>query len=329
MERFKALEKEMKMKAFSKEGLIAAARLDPAEKARRDIIDWIVSTIDELSRQIEQTEAEAEQLQASGKKKKAMGDRLSELDQLNERRQWHIGRLEIVQRMFENGQINNEQVEMIQEDVKYFVEANTEEDFDFDLGIYDELNLQEGEEDYNADYGAHGHEDSSNIDTNSVADTAETPSKSSKADKKSKDHSDDTPPSPVQTKRSEKKSKLSSSEHLANVSQRLKRKPGKKPRGRRRLRRLPPRLLPRPRPPPRPRLLLRLPLPRHRHSPRLLCRQSVTPPPLPQQSEDHIPRPRLRRHRRRRTKTRLLRSPRTPSRSRHLWPAALPPSRQT
>lgn len=329
MERFKALEKEMKMKAFSKEGLIAAARLDPAEKARRDIIDWIVSTIDELSRQIEQTEAEAEQLQASGKKKKAMGDRLSELDQLNERRQWHIGRLEIVQRMFENGQINNEQVEMIQEDVKYFVEANTEEDFDFDLGIYDELNLQEGEEDYNADYGAHGHEDSSNIDTNSVADTAETPSKSSKADKKSKDHSDDTPPSPVQTKRSEKKSKLSSSEHLANVSQRLKRKPGKKPRGRRRLRRLPPRLLPRLRPSPRPRLLLRLPLPRHQPSPRLLCRQSVTPPLLPLLSEDHIPRPLLRHHRRRRTRTRLPRSPRTPSRSRHPWLAALLLSRQT
>lgn len=198
----------MKMKAFSKEGLIAAARLDPAEKARRDIIDWIVSTIDELSRQIEQTEAEAEQLQASGKKKKAMGDRLSELDQLNERRQWHIGRLEIVQRMFENGQIDNDQVEMIQEDVKYFVEANTEEDFDFDLGIYDELNLHEVEDEYVVDYGAHGHEDSSNIDTNSVADTTETPSKSSKDDRKSKQQSDDTPPSPVQSKRSEKKSEF-------------------------------------------------------------------------------------------------------------------------
>lgn len=329
MERFKALEKEMKMKAFSKEGLIAAARLDPAEKARRDIIDWIVSTIDELSRQIEQTEAEAEQLQASGKKKKALGDRLSELDQLNERRQWHIGRLEIVQRMFENGQINNDQVEMIQEDVKYFVEANTEEDFDFDLGIYDELNLQEGEDEFNADYGAHGHEDSSNIDTNSVADTAETPSKSSKADKKSKDHSDDTPPSPVQTKRSEKKSKLLFNASTADMLQKLKRRLGKRPRGRRRLRRLPLRLLPRPRPPPRPRLLLRPLLPRHRHSPRLLCRRFVMLPPLPLPSEDHIPRRRLRRHRRRRRRTPLPRSPRIPSPSRHLWPAALPLSRQT
>jgi CCR4-NOT transcription complex subunit 3 len=124
MERFKALEKEMKMKAFSKEGLIAQSRLDPAEKAKRDMIDWIGSTTDEISRQIEQTEAEAETLQA-GKKKKGSGDRLGELEQLNERRQWHIGRLEVVQRMLENGQLSVDQVETIQEDVKYFVEANT------------------------------------------------------------------------------------------------------------------------------------------------------------------------------------------------------------
>ena len=113
----------MKMKAFSKEGLIAQSRLDPAEKAKRDMVDWIGTTTDELSRQIEQTEAEAEALQ-TGKKKKAQGDRLHELDELNERRTWHTGRLEVVQRMLENGQLSTEQVEAIQEDVNYFVEAN-------------------------------------------------------------------------------------------------------------------------------------------------------------------------------------------------------------
>jgi len=124
MERFKALEKEMKMKAFSKEGLIAQSRLDPAEKAKRDMVDWITSITDEMSRQIEATEAEAELLQAT-KKKKSAGDRLGELDEFNERRQWHIGRLEVVQRMLENGQLQMEQVETIQEDVKYFTETNT------------------------------------------------------------------------------------------------------------------------------------------------------------------------------------------------------------
>lgn len=125
MERFKALEKEMKMKAFSKEGLIAQSRLDPAEKAKRDMIDWIGTTVDELSRQIEQTEAEMEGLQTTGKKKKQAGDRLGEMEEINERRVWHNGRLEVVQRMLENGQLSCEQVEAIQEDIKYFVEANT------------------------------------------------------------------------------------------------------------------------------------------------------------------------------------------------------------
>ncbi|WVF65726.1 hypothetical protein IAT40_000458 [Kwoniella sp. CBS 6097] len=220
MERFKALEKEMKMKAFSKEGLIAQNKLDPAEKAKREMIDWVGNTTDELSRQIEQTEAEAENLQNTRKKKQS-GDRLGELEELNDRRQWHIGRLEVVQRMLENGQLQVEQVEDIQEDVKYFLEANNEEDFDFDQGIYDELNLQE-EEDYVHDF-AHL-DDDSHLDTASLVDATEistpapkTPAKeepapisvSASVSKKntpasknaSSSQHDDTPPSPVSTKK--------------------------------------------------------------------------------------------------------------------------------
>ncbi|WVQ75367.1 hypothetical protein IAR50_004986 [Cryptococcus sp. DSM 104548] len=153
MERFKALEKETKMKAFSKEGLIAQSKLDPAEQAKRDMVDWIGGVTDELSHQIEATEAELEALQQTKKKKKE-GERQDELEELNERREWHIGRLEIVQRMLENGGLQVVDVESIEEDVKYFVEANMEDDFDFDNGIYDELNLQE-EEDYLHDFGVH------------------------------------------------------------------------------------------------------------------------------------------------------------------------------
>ncbi|KAK8843453.1 hypothetical protein IAR55_007110 [Kwoniella newhampshirensis] len=217
MERFKALEKEMKMKAFSKEGLIAQSKLDPAEKAKRDMIDWIGTTTDELARQTEQTEAELELLSATRKKKQA-GDRLGELETLNERRQWHVGRLEVVQRMLENGQLSVENVEDIQEDVKYFLEANSEEDFDFDNGIYDELNLQE-EEDYMPELG---HDDGSQIDSSSIADVEPTPApalapapapktpakeeppkKATPAAKATPSASaqDDTPPSPVAAKK--------------------------------------------------------------------------------------------------------------------------------
>ena len=227
MERFKALEKEMKMKAFSKEGLIAQSKLDPAEKAKRDIIDWISNTIDELARQIELTEAEAETL-TTGKKKKGQGDRLNELEELNERRTWHTGRLEVVQRMLENGQLSVEQVESIQEDVNYFVEANgvslrrrpgvflahgQEEDFDYDVGLYDELDLQE-DEDFVHDFAQH--DEFSNIDSASIADTnvdsviappPKTPAKEEKerkstpAGKSSKEVVDEQPTSPVSTRK--------------------------------------------------------------------------------------------------------------------------------
>lgn len=111
------------MKAFSKEGLMHASKLDPAEKARRDMIDWVGTSIEEIARQVEATEAELESLTA-GKKKKSGQDRVNELEELNERRSWHVGRMEIVQRMLENGSLSTEAVEGIQEDIKYFIESN-------------------------------------------------------------------------------------------------------------------------------------------------------------------------------------------------------------
>ncbi|CED84888.1 CCR4-NOT transcriptional regulation complex, NOT5 subunit [Phaffia rhodozyma] len=152
MERFKALEKEMKTKAFSKEGLIQAAKLDPAEKAKMDTINWLSSMIDELARQIEQSEAEIEILAASqGRKKKGSGgERVGELEHLNERRKWHVGRMELVQRMLDNGGITVDKVDATQEDIKYFVESNQEEDFEEDEGIYDELELTEDDDMYGA-----------------------------------------------------------------------------------------------------------------------------------------------------------------------------------
>ena len=52
MERFKVCEKEMKTKAFSKEGLGQAAKLDPREKARNEMRDWINETVDKLTAEV-------------------------------------------------------------------------------------------------------------------------------------------------------------------------------------------------------------------------------------------------------------------------------------
>ena len=51
MEKFKAVEKEMKTKAFSKEGLSAAAKLDPKEKEKLEICDFLGNMVEELERQ--------------------------------------------------------------------------------------------------------------------------------------------------------------------------------------------------------------------------------------------------------------------------------------
>ncbi|THH12358.1 hypothetical protein EW145_g73 [Phellinidium pouzarii] len=148
MERFKACEKEMKTKAFSKEGLIQASKLDPKAQEKLETTQWLQSKVEELLLQVEQAEAEIETLQGGAKKKKsgAASSRQEDLERLNERRKWHISRLEIVLRLLDNGSLAVDRVLSLKDDVSYFVESNTEDDFDEDEGIYDELNLDEEEE---------------------------------------------------------------------------------------------------------------------------------------------------------------------------------------
>ena len=127
MEKFKACEKEMKTKAFSKEGLIQSARLDPAEQKKLETTQWLQSSVEDLQMQVESAEAEIEQLQGKGRKKSKAGaaaERLEELERLNERRKWHISRLEIILRLLDNGTLSTDRVLALQEDVKYFVEDN-------------------------------------------------------------------------------------------------------------------------------------------------------------------------------------------------------------
>jgi CCR4-NOT transcription complex subunit 3 len=129
MEKFKACEKEMKTKAFSKEGLIQAAKLDPKEQEKEEATSWLQNQVEELQMQVEQTEAEVEALQGAGKKRNkgssTAAGRLEELENLNERRKWHISRLEIILRLLNNGSLSTEKVLALKDDVSYFVESNT------------------------------------------------------------------------------------------------------------------------------------------------------------------------------------------------------------
>ncbi|KAI8069791.1 Not1 N-terminal domain, CCR4-Not complex component-domain-containing protein [Gilbertella persicaria] len=152
MERFKNVEREMKTKAFSKEGLLQRERMDPKEKEKADACDWISNTVDELSRQIEMAEAEVETLQGTsrkGKKDHSKVERTNELEHFIERDRWHINRLELILRLLENDQLSPDRVTAIQDDVQYYLECNQEPDFEEDELVYDDLNLEEEEEMYN------------------------------------------------------------------------------------------------------------------------------------------------------------------------------------
>ena len=129
MEKFKACEKEMKTKAFSKEGLTQSAKLDPKAQEKLEVTSWLQQSVEDLTLQIEQSEAEIESLQGGGKKRgkgqSSTAGRLDELEHLNERRKWHVSRLELILRLLDNGSLTTDRVLALKEDVTYFVESNT------------------------------------------------------------------------------------------------------------------------------------------------------------------------------------------------------------
>lgn len=138
----------MKTKAFSKEGLSAAAKLDPKEREKLEGCHFLSEMVEELERQIETLEAEEEALQATvkkGKKDTGKADRLAEVGRLTERHKWHQGKLELLLRSLENGNVDPDQVNGLKENIKYYVEENQSVEFMEDDTIYDDLNLEQEE----------------------------------------------------------------------------------------------------------------------------------------------------------------------------------------
>ncbi|KAJ2809240.1 general negative regulator of transcription subunit 5 [Coemansia guatemalensis] len=146
MEKFKAIEKEMKTKAYSKEGLMQSTKLDPKEKEKLDLCNWLVDSVDSLSTQIDVLEATAETIQGSIGKKRRDPNKLERVSQLNERverHKHHIRCLERIQRLVQNDSLPPEQVLRIQEDVNHYVKNNEDDEFIEDEFIYDELPLDD------------------------------------------------------------------------------------------------------------------------------------------------------------------------------------------
>jgi CCR4-NOT transcription complex subunit 3 len=149
MERFKAVEKEMKTKAYSKEGLQLASKIDPKDRERMEMVEFLQHMNEELERQIETIEAEMETMAVVTKKSKksdaAKAERIAEMEETTERHKWHQNKLDLLQRALENSSIETEQVKEIEDGIKYYVDENQSPDFMEDDTIYDDINLQEEE----------------------------------------------------------------------------------------------------------------------------------------------------------------------------------------
>ncbi|KAG9481581.1 hypothetical protein GDO78_010689 [Eleutherodactylus coqui] len=77
MERFKVVERETKTKAYSKEGLGLAQKVDPAQKEKEEVGQWLTNTIDTLNMGVDQFESEVESLSVQTRKKKGDKDALA------------------------------------------------------------------------------------------------------------------------------------------------------------------------------------------------------------------------------------------------------------
>ncbi|XP_035695406.1 CCR4-NOT transcription complex subunit 3-like isoform X2 [Branchiostoma floridae] len=148
MERFKVVERETKTKAYSKEGLGLAQKVDPAQKERDDTIQWLTDSIERLTLQVDQFESEVEAVQASSKKKKLDKDkqgRVDELKTLLERHRYHIKQLETLLRMLDNSAVEVEQIKNIKDEVEYYIEASQDPDFEENEYLYDDFDMEEME----------------------------------------------------------------------------------------------------------------------------------------------------------------------------------------
>lgn len=141
MERFKVVERETKTKAYSKEGLGAAQKMDPAQRIKDDARNWLTSSISSLQIQIDQYESEIESLLA-GKKKRLDRDKQERMDDLRgklDRHKFHISKLETLLRLLDNDGVEAEQVNKIKDDVEYYIDSSQDPDFEENEFIYDDI----------------------------------------------------------------------------------------------------------------------------------------------------------------------------------------------
>lgn len=135
------MERETKTKAYSKEGLGAAQKLDPAQKEREEIQNWLVTAIDSLNIQIDSFECEIESILVNKKKKldKDKQERMDECKSRLEKHRFHIRKLETLLRMLDNMSVEVSQIKAIKDDVEFYIESSQDPDFEENEYLYDDI----------------------------------------------------------------------------------------------------------------------------------------------------------------------------------------------
>ncbi|KAF3692007.1 CCR4-NOT transcription complex subunit 3 CCR4-associated factor 3 [Channa argus] len=146
MERFKVVERETKTKAYSKEGLGLAQKVDPAQREKEETGQWLTNTIYTLNMQVDQFESEVESLSVQTRKKKGdkeKQDRIDELKRLIERHRFHIRMLETILRMLDNDSVPVDAIQKIKDDVEYYIDSSQDPDFEENEFLYDDIELED------------------------------------------------------------------------------------------------------------------------------------------------------------------------------------------
>lgn len=149
MEKYKAVEKASKEKAYSNISLKKSDLLDPQERERKIVSEFLSNMIDELERQYDGLQVEVDRLILLNKKKKtasaANEEQKEQFKVLQARYRWHQQQMELALRLLANEELDPDSVKEVQDDINYFVESNQEPEFVEDETIYDALNLQSNE----------------------------------------------------------------------------------------------------------------------------------------------------------------------------------------
>lgn len=149
MEKYKAVEKASKEKAYSNISLKRSDVLDPLEKERRDVEEFLSNQIEELERQFDLLQIDVDRLILLQKKRKtATPENEKELQRFKDlqgRYRYHQQQMELALRLIANEELEPQQVRDIEEEILFYVEENQTEGFVEDDSIYEGLDLQSNE----------------------------------------------------------------------------------------------------------------------------------------------------------------------------------------